>query len=359
VRELGARDDGKTTTALFRVSLVGGVRAALVFFAGLGTLVAIAAGPSSCANGGLAGGPSGDGGDDSTVDGAPVEGGKDGGGGEASAASFAKACSDNATSYCTQLSTCYPFLLSVQYGDMPTCETQLAPAYCLDIVTAKGSGWTPAGLEACIAARQKLSCQDFLYLKPQPAACRPTGTLSSGGCRYDSQCGTGYCSIPPASVCGNCVQLGNVGAVCASYADCDGNLMCSGMNRCAAPAPVGGGCDPMTTPCQNGLFCNNGKCEVAGAANAPCDPDSGIGCDYNQGVYCATGTCSAITVGMANSTCGSPPPPTVCAGDGTCSGGFCTPPVTDGQPCDGGINCTYPSTCNGGTCGLFSASQCH
>ena len=337
------------------------MRLRLIILLGLLVQVALAAGQASCASGGSdSGGSSGDGGDDSTV----VEGGPSDGGKKDSApivdASVSKACADNATSYCNQLSMCSPYLLSVQYGDVPTCQTQLSGAYCTDIVTAKGSGWTGAGLEACVAARQALPCQDFLYGKPAPAACRPTGTLPMGACRYDTQCGSGYCSIPAGMMCGNCVTLGISGQVCATLADCDGNLVCSGMNRCVAPAPTGGMCDPMTMPCANGMQCINGKCAVGGMANASCDPDSGIGCDPNLGVYCSSGTCSAITVAMVGSPCGiSPPPPAVCYGGGSCVAGSCVPPIADGQPCEGGVDCTSPSTCNSGTCGLFLASQCH
>jgi hypothetical protein len=335
------------------------VKRGLIIFLGLLVPVALAAGQASCASGGSdAGGSSGDGGDDSTV----VEGGPSDGGKKDSApivdASVSKACADNARSYCMQLSTCSPYLLSVQYGDEPTCEMQLSGAYCTDIVTAKGSGWTGAGLEACVAARQALPCQDFLYLKPAPAACRPTGTLPMGACRYDGQCGTGYCSIPAGSTCGNCVLRQSTGGLCATLSDCDSNLVCSAMNRCVVPAPTGGMCDPMTMPCANGMQCINGRCAVGGMANATCDADSGIGCDPNLGVYCSSGTCSAITVAMVGSTCGGSPP-AVCYGDGACVAGSCVPPIADGQPCEGGVNCTSPSTCNSGTCGLFLASQCH
>ena len=114
----------------------------------------------------------------------------------------------------------------------------------------------------------------------------------------------------------------------------------------------------MTMPCLNGLECIGGKCAVGGGASATCDDEAGVGCDPNLGVYCSGGTCTAITVAMMQSTCGASPP-TVCYGDGTCTAGTCSPPISDGQPCDGGVNCTTPSTCNTGTCGLLLAAQCH
>jgi hypothetical protein len=269
--------------------------------------------------------------------------------------SFTTACSDNATSFCAQLSMCSPYLLQVQYGDMPTCVTRLSGAYCTSIVTAKGSGWTPSGLEACVTARSKLSCTDFFYGKPQPKACMPAGTLSSGGCMYDSQCGTGYCRLVAGTPCGNCVQRGNTGAVCATNDDCDGNLVCAGM-ACAAPAPVGATCNA-TTPCENGVLCVAGKCALPGGQDAGCGDDAGNACDPDQGVYCSAGSCTPITVGMLNSLCGGPS--TACVGSGSCQGGFCTAPVADGMSCDAGPNCTIPSTCNGaGTCATPDPSTC-
>jgi hypothetical protein len=326
-------------------------------------LAALAAVQAACASGSLETQSASDGGDEAGDGQAVGEGGShegstsDGGGG-----SLTTACSDNATQYCNQLNTCSPFLLQVQYGDVPTCQTQLGSAYCMDIVTAKGTGWTAAGLEGCIQARAKLTCQDFLYLKPAPKACTPTGTLSNTACRYDAQCGTGYCRITAGStsMCGNCVPRQTTGGACMTSNDCDGNLVCSTMGACAAPQPLDAQCGPTMTPCQSGLVCINGKCAQAGGTDAGCDPTSGLGCDYNLGAYCEieAGACASITVSMSASACGGSPP-AVCFGDGNCSAGFCVPPLQDGTACDGGDNCTTPSTCNSGTCGLFPASSCH
>jgi hypothetical protein len=53
-------------------------------------------------------------------------------------------------------------------------------------------------------------------------------------------------------------------------------------------------------------------------------------------------------------------------GSGTCYMSSCVAPVADGSSCDAqtGQNCFGPSTCNGadgdagGTCALYSATQC-
>ena len=331
---------------------------ALLVFAPAAALASLGA---ACANGGSSGGASYDGGDDSTVDGATGEGGGHGEGGEAGvseggATSLTTACNDNAAQYCNQLSMCSQFLLQSQYGDVVTCQTRIAGAYCNDIVTAKGSGWTGDGLEACIAAHAKLSCTDFLYGKPQPAACRPTGTISSGACVFDIQCGTGYCRIAAGMECGNCVQLGNTGAACTTTNDCDGNLVCSGA-ACAAPVPIGLACSA-TAPCQSGAVCLGGKCIQPGGIGATCDADGGgADCDYNLGAYCSGGTCAAITVAMSAAPCGGSPP-SVCYASGVCQDTFCVPPTADGQSCDGGVGCTAPSGCYAGTCGSPTSGMC-
>lgn len=274
-------------------------------------------------------------------------------------ADVTQACSDNAAEYCAQLTTCSPFLLSTQYGDSVICETRLAGAYCNNMVTAEGSGWTADGLEACAAAREALSCTEFLYLKPAPSACRPTGTITSGGCIWDSQCSAGYCRIPSGMQCGTCVERGNTGAPCTTSNDCDGNLVCTAAG-CAAPVPLGSACSA-TLPCESGAVCLSSKCIQPGGVGASCDADAGgVDCDYNLGAYCDGTMCAAITVAMSASLCGGSYPPVACYADGACQGGFCVPPLADGFPCggDGGVNCTIPSTCNSGTCSSPNASQC-
>lgn len=338
---------------------------ALFAFASVACLAVSSAAFMACANGDSSANPGGDGGDDGTISG---EGGPgdDGGtsesgssGGDGGGVSLTKACADNAAQYCTQLAKCSPFLLSLQYGDMPTCQVQLGDPYCHDIVTAKGSGWTGAGLEACITARTKLTCAEFLYDKPGPTACRPSGTITSGSCLWDSQCGAGYCRVPSGSLCGNCVQRGNTGASCATSNDCDGDLLCF-QSACVAPLPLGGVCTAGMTPCEYGLQCLAGKCAAPGGVGASCDADGGgTDCDYNLGAYCDAGTCTAIMVSMSTGSCGGSPP-SVCYGDGVCQGGFCVPPTANGASCmaDGGTPCTTPSQCIGGTCSTPTSAAC-
>jgi len=322
--------------------------------------VGVAAVALACASGGSSGQPGGsDGGDESSLGDGPVEGAEgasgDSGAGDGPGVSASQGCQDYVAGYCTQLATCSQFLLQVQYGDALTCQAQLLPL-CNDLAAAPGTGWTGAGLEACLAAHNKQSCSDFLYAKPLPKDCRPTGTLSNTACRYDAQCGTGYCSIPAGAACGNCISRGTTGALCTSASDCDGDLMCNGMGRCAAPSIAGLACDP-SSPCASGLVCIGGRCAAAAGDGGTCDQDAAANaCDYNLGYYCSGTSCTPITVTMSTGCGGSPP--AVCFASAYCSSGFCTPPTQDGQPCDGGVSCAAPSTCNAGTCGLVLAATC-
>ena len=339
----------------------------VVAFSSFVVLLAFA---SACANGGSSAGLSpGDdggslegGGDATTKGDAPHDGAAEGMAGNTSAQ---KACDDNAGAYCAQLNTCANFLVTTQYGDLPTCEARQSPG-CLDALSAPGTGWTGDKLEACVTARTALDCMDFLHGKPQPAACRITGLITtSEACRYNEQCGTGYCRLAAGSNCGNCVTRGATGAPCTSSADCDGNLMCAGSGTCQPPASATNPCSA-TIPCVQGLACIGGFCVAPGVQGAPCVPkNNNADCDYYQGFYCdATSmACQPYTIAQAGDSCGGTTP-TVCAGEATCFQSLCVAPADDGSPCNAasGLDCMAPSSClgadGGATCGLFSASQC-
>jgi hypothetical protein len=351
------------TARRFRVSLNVGVRTRFFsfLFVGVSFPLALAALPVACATGGGGnGGTGGEGGDD----GSSVEGGEgsvgeggagEGGEGGSSGTSAAKACADNASHYCMQLGNCSSFLLQIEYGDIITCQTEVVPG-CMDALAAPGTGWTGDRLEACIAARDKLNCEQFFYDKPYPNVCTPTGKIGNAACRYDAQCGTGYCRIPAGMMCGTCVARGATGALCQSTDDCDGNLMCA-MGTCAAPSMIGGPCS-MSTPCANGLQCVGGRCIVPGGLDGGCGEAGGT-CDYNLGAYCAGNACGAVVVDTPGGSCGGSSPPDQCPSSSTCQQGFCASPIADMGACDGSVACTPPDTCNAGTCSLFTASQCH
>lgn len=352
------------TARPFRVSLNGGVRTRFFafLFVGLGFPLALAAVPLACATaGGGNGASSADGSDEGFTleagegavgEGGTVEGGGDGSGGGTSAA---KACADNASQYCMQLEMCSSFLFKVEYGDVVTCTTEVTPG-CMDALMAPGTGWTGDKLEACIAARAKLTCEQFFYSKPYPNVCTPTGKLGNASCRYDEQCGTGYCRIPNGMMCGTCVGRGATNAPCQSDDDCDGNLLCA-MGTCVVPSMIGGQCNATTMPCAYGLACVGGMCVVPGGVDAGCG-DAGGACDFNFGAVCSGNVCTAVPVDTPGGSC-SGPPTDECPSASACIQGFCAGPIADMMACDaGGIPCTPPDTCNAGTCSLFTASNC-
>jgi hypothetical protein len=318
--------------------------------------------PLACARGGaaadLAAGPAPDGGaaplDSSTS--AETDGETDGDGD----ASVQAACAARETAYCGQLARCAPFLISTQYGDTAACLAQRT-AVCLDAVGAPGSGWTTGGLQACSQALAALSCSDFLRPKPAPNVCRVSGLTDTGAaCRYDAQCRSGYCRVESGAGCGRCVTLGLTGAPCSTFADCDGDLVCTMSGMCEPPAGVGVACDG-ARPCRLGLACTTGTCIVAGSAGTVCDPHGGGGdCDGDQGLVCnaLTSRCTALGVVPIGQSCGSGS--AACYGGGACENGSCVAAPQIGDACGIGPagGCGPLGTCTGGVCQPLTAADC-
>jgi hypothetical protein len=317
-------------------------------------LVAGPLAPAGCATGSDTSAPDdGGAGDGAAADSPTAEAGGDTG----AQVSIQRACNDNASFYCMQLEQCAPFLLTTQYGDSVTCVARIVLS-CMDALQAPGTGWTGDALEACIKARTALTCDQFLHGKPAPNACRVTGTITtSNACRYDAQCGSGYCRYMSGSPCGTCVLPGATNAPCATTNDCDGDLVCAG-GACRVPAGLNGMCDATMNPCRQGLSCIAGSCvppmDVGGTCSSSAD------CDYDKGLYCDTTskTCKTYIVAMNGEACGGAG--TVCFGDGTCQSNVCVAPVQDGLPCDPtqGAACMPPSSCVMGICQLYKASMC-
>ncbi|HZU83540.1 MAG TPA: hypothetical protein VE987_11510 [Polyangiaceae bacterium] len=280
-------------------------------------------------------------------DGGPTEGG---------GVSAQHACGDWVSNYCSQLETCANFELVTVYGDKITCSSQLQ-RLCLDVLAAPNTGFTGDALEACLVKTKAEDCFSFLYGKPAPPECQIFGTTDNGkGCRYDSQCRSGYCKL--SGSCGNCVMRGLTGSPCSAASDCDSNLMCAGNMTCQPPQDTGATCD-MTRPCKQGLVCANGTC-AAKIAMVGASCAGGLACDDSQGLYCDGGTMTCMSYGIP--TQGQPCDPTTnrCFGYGACSMGTCVAASTDGTMCNAmqSIGCVPPDTCTAGTCTLFTANQC-
>lgn len=295
------------------------------------------------------------------------------------------ACTDYATALCGRIAACSAFDLAVRFGTMNVCVAS-GRQQCIDQMSAPGTTWTGAGLEACGQAWGALSCEAFLALQGAPTACRPTpGALAQGAmCRYDAQCMSTRC-LPSLSggACGTCVAVAGLGQSCVQ-AQCEYGLVCApGPRTCVMPAAPGEGCDAMTRPCRRG-----GDCVVSGTAGtcvarpamtgAPCNGRMGRPCDDRQGFICSTAslTCQPINLSDAGGMCGLVNGAlTVCrtggyAGcrlDAMATSGTCLPYSRVGERCDdlNGPACEPPARCArdadggaGGTCVLATAALC-
>src|SRR5580658_3094710 len=67
---------------------------------------------------------------------------------DAGSVTLEQACVDSAHFHCLKIQTCSNELLTVDYGDEPTCENRLKQS-CLDLLAAPSTGATPAHTEAC------------------------------------------------------------------------------------------------------------------------------------------------------------------------------------------------------------------
>lgn len=198
----------------------------------------------------------------------------------------------------------------------------------------------------CFNTNNNLPCDDGLW-------CNGTDTCSGGSCSNH----TGNPCPPP-----------------------DGDAYCSescneALDNCSAP-------DPNGSPCDDGLWCNgsdscqNGSCIIH--AGSPCPGPDGDN-DCRESCNESARTCTASD--LNNSPCNDGNPATT---NDVCTGGVCTgtpinincddgnPCTIDtisgsncvyssapiGTPCNDGLFCNGPDTCNGGTCSLHSGNPC-
>jgi hypothetical protein len=287
-----------------------------------------------------------------------------------------------AQAFCSKIDQCSPFFVNLTYGDASTCGTRLAVSLS-NAITANGSGWTAASLQACAQAISGgVSCDDALG-NNLPAACHsPAGQLANGtACGDSAQCSSAYCNIGTDGICGACAAArAGAGSSCYRNDDCDYGLLCGGAatgstpptpGTCATPGAIGAQCDARH-PCKRTLACNNGSCAMPGQAGAGCTT-GGAGdpfgsCDELGGVYCsAAGTCSKIDLAAPGGACGLVNNAlTVCSGSGKClppnsPTGSCAGPAMDGARCNAtnGTACLPPAVCRNGVCTVPSPATCH
>jgi hypothetical protein len=318
---------------------------------------------SGSSSGGGSGSGSGSGGVDAAVEAGP---------------SATQACDDFATAFCSQLSKCSPFALTVNYGDMATCQMRAAIP-CPSALSANGTKMTPSDLEACVAAINMESCDEALD-NPQPSACSIAGTIAAGAaCGSDWQCSTGFCQLTLGTLCGTCAsrampgQTGpDGGPICAVDAQCAAMTVCSG-GKCVSPGATGATCGMGSPPCLRTLTCIGGKCATPLALGAACT--AATDCDGSKGLYCdpKTKTCVQTQTAMAMQACNINPMTATlidCSAGSLCDGlnmqgqGTCHAPAADNSTCGPGIGCLSPAVCLKSSAGALScelpnAGNCH
>lgn len=277
-----------------------------------------------------------------------------------------KACTDAATALCNKLNACAAPLITVQYGDVATCQAR-AKIACTPTFMAPSTAATPNKLDDCAKSLDGLTCAQ-LFTHQTTTACLPAaGKLADGAaCGDDPQCTNSYCKKPAGQVCGVCSKRASAGASCTVEADCDYGLTCAG-SVCVSFGMAGAPCDA-GHPCGLPNVCRNGTCAMPAGAGQSCTPSTGGGdCDQTAGLYCdpIKNTCVMAAYAGAGQPCGYVNGTyTLCSGAGHCklSGvtGTCVGPAADGAACDStnGPTCTSPAECVNGACKLPNPASC-
>ncbi len=292
-------------------------------------------------------------------------------GGLGSSVSTTQACTDFASALCGKLNSCAPFLMQLEYGSVSACE-QLEQGPCTEAVGANGSGANGSNVEACAQAYMSESCAD-LESNNTPSACQVHGSLAAGTpCGSGIQCsGDSYCNVPSNATCGVCAALVASGGSCSNDGDCQKGLVChkpngSGTGTCVAPVAQGASCSAGGAPCALPNVCFMGTCQAPGGAGAKCDAVAN-NCDFTQGLYCQSGTCTKVAVatagqacGLVNGTytlCGSG---TQCMLAGTSGMGTCSAAAANGAACgSNGQSCMPGAVCVNNLCTVPNPASCH
>jgi hypothetical protein len=302
-----------------------------------------------------------------------------------------QACTDLGAARCQKLSSCSQALLTIRWGDEPTCEARQDPV-CLSSQHATGTGATSQGAESCAAAVKSANCDVYLGYSTVAGCDAASGSGAIGAaCAYSGQCQSAWCAVPKGSLCGTCATKPAAGDDCTATNNCGSGLFCGKTSHTCAPYAASGAACDSDDACDWGLGCvtakgaTQGTCQALGkTAGATCDgkAETAPRCDRSQGLWCTgAGQCQAFsgyaktgdacglidaTTYMACSGGASCVVPTGAAGKGTCVG-----PSDVGGPCDTEGNgascsstsvtrCVAPAGSTTGTCtALDSTKDCH
>lgn len=242
------------------------------------------------------------------------------------------------------------------------------------------------------------------------AACAPEVVSSSTGprnagaaCAINEQCATGRCSADVSSGgCGVCLDVRKLGetcggpdqscndsAVCVKGAcqsnrkvlgdscsvggksgdPCDDELYCDrplgNQGKCVAPVAVGGSCDPSSSICVKGAYCDeSGVCAIPPAGSCALHPcGAGLFCDDHKMCRWATSrrgeSCGSVDGKLVDNGCALGTACGNAASSGTGGGppknvDTCLPLPGEGEicvrnQCAAGLFCTHPMSNTIGT----------
>lgn len=290
---------------------------------------------------------------------APAPAGDDDGGADAAPVDHGDVDAAGATSdaVCEYFARCVPSAIAGAYGDVATCK-QRQGKNLQTAQTARGSAYTRAESDVCVAKLAALGCAAF-DATIIPPECHPKGTLEKGTkCAYNAQCASGSCyhASPDSDLCGVCQDAVTEGGDC-SAANCETNLACVG-TICTRPRQLGEACNDVSTPCVTALTCVQGRCVAMAKANDACGAANQPICDTLVGLVCKAtappspnGTCIPFATSGVGGSCGIDTTKHTIA---VCTKSDCSVQVTPSA----GLGTCMPFLADGATCKVAAPVGC-
>jgi hypothetical protein len=274
-----------------------------------------------------------------------------------------QACGALADAFCGQLGTCAPALLTLIYGDAPTCALR-QKLDCAGTSTAPGVTAVASDVSTCADNLTTAACGGF-FAALEGCTVSP-GTFPAGAaCGVDAQCQSTHCRRDSGS-CGTCAATVPAGASCSDDpGGCEPGTACDTRKICSSRIATGGSCAGGQR-CETPYVCGEGVCVDGGAPGADCGAQK-LACDPLHGRCDPTSSkCVPLGFALAGEGCGLLGGKAVfCSGLGTCdirsgsTNGTCIASAADGESCGAsGPSCMPPATCVGGTCAVESPATC-
>jgi hypothetical protein len=281
-----------------------------------------------------------------------------------------EACGQFASTLCSRLDSCAPYVLKIWYGDVATCMTRVNLG-CTRDMEVPDTNETTADMIACARDAGNATCEDLIG-NNLPASCqnKPGKRIDGEGCGSSWQCQSTHCE-KMNSDCGVCGPRSSAGGACTVNEGCTQGLACAA-GKCVTPGAAGAPCNDMA-PCRPTLYCSqtSNACATPLPLGAACKGDAN-GCDFKNGVACNVFAdmpkCEMIAAAKGGQACGIVNNTlTVCIENNTCNGvsliplstmGTCPNTAGDGQACTDAVHCLPPANCVGGLCRLPSTASC-